>query len=366
MNKRNLKNTEWSILIISLVLFIIGIVALYSCTQSTEFDEMKKQIIWFVISIPILIVFFVVDYNLISKISYIAYGIFIVLLVGVLFTPEINGARSWFNIGAFSFQPGEFAKVFVVILFSTIICKFQEKGKNEINKPWKLIVTLMVVIVPILLIAIQPDIGTAAAFIVSTIFILFVAGIDRKYILVTCILIVILVPIMYMFVLPEHAKTRIDVFLNPNLDPRGSGYNVIQSKLAVGAGKVFGMGILKGNQTQLGFLYPKTTDFIFAVIGEEMGFIVSATIVILYVLLLTKAIYIAKTAKDDLGSYIATGIVGILFFHVLENIGMTVGLLPITGVPLPFISYGGSSLITNFICIGILLNISARRQKTIF
>lgn len=309
MNKRNLKNTEWSILIISLVLFVIGVVALYSCTQATEFDEMKKQIIWFVVSIPILVVFFVVDYNLISKATYVAYGISILLLVGVLFTPEINGARSWFNIGAFSLQPGEFAKVFVVILFSTIICKFQEKGKNEINKPWKLMLALMVVVVPTLLIVIQPDIGTAAAFIVSTIFILFVAGIDKKYIIVTCVLIVILVPLIYMFILPDHAKTRIDVFLNPNLDPRGSGYNVIQSKLAVGAGKVFGMGILKGNQTQLGFLYPKTTDFIFAVVGEEMGFIISSAIVILYVLLLTKAIYIAKTAKDDLGSYVATGIV---------------------------------------------------------
>lgn len=308
MNKRNLKNTDWSILIISLVLFAIGIVALYSCTQATEFDEMKKQLIWFVISIPILIIFIVVDYNLISRASYIIYGICILLLIAVLFTPEINGARSWFNIGGFSLQPGEFAKVFVVIFFSTILCKFQEKGKKEINKPWKLIVALMSIVVPVIFIAIQPDIGTAAAFLIATIFILFVAGIDKKYIIVTCILIVILVPIIYMFVLPDHAKTRIDVFLNPNLDPRGSGYNIIQSKLAVGAGKVFGMGILKGNQTQLGFLYPKTTDFIFAVIGEEMGFIVSATVVILYVLLLTKAIHIAKTAKDDLGSYIATGI----------------------------------------------------------
>ncbi len=366
MNKRNLKNTDWTVLIISLILFAIGIIALYSCTQSTEFDEMKKQIIWFIISIPILIAFMVVDYNLISRASYIIYGIFILLLVGVLFTPEINGATSWFNIGSFSFQPGEFAKVFVVIFLSTVICKIQEKGKNEINKPWKLIIALMVVAIPVLLIAIQPDIGTAVAFIIATIFILFVAGIDRKYILVTCILIVILVPLIYMFILPDHAKTRIDVFLNPDLEPRGAGYNIIQSKLAVGAGKVFGMGILKGNQTQLGFLYPKTTDFIFAVIGEEMGFIVSATLVILYVLLLTKSVHIAKTAKDDLGSYIATGIAGILFFHILENIGMTIGLLPITGVPLPFISYGGSSLITNFICIGILLNISSRRQKTIF
>ena len=278
MNKRNLKNTDWSILIISLVLFAIGIVALYSCTQATEFDEMKKQLIWFVISIPILIIFIVVDYNLISRASYIIYGICILLLIAVLFTPEINGARSWFNIGGFSLQPGEFAKVFVVIFFSTILCKFQEKGKKEINKPWKLIVALMSIVVPVIFIAIQPDIGTAAAFLIATIFILFVAGIDKKYIIVTCILIVILVPIIYMFVLPDHAKTRIDVFLNPNLDPRGSGYNIIQSKLAVGAGKV-----------------------------------------ILYVLLLTKAIHIAKTAKDDLGSYIATGIARSTIFPYIRK-----------------------------------------------
>ena len=212
----------------------------------------------------------------------------------------------------------------------------------------------------------QPDYGTAMAFIIASCLILFVAGIDKKYILVSCLLIAIAIPLAYNFVLPEHAKTRIQVFLNPDIDPRGAGYNIIQSKLAIGAGKLFGMGILKGNQTQLGYLYPKTTDFIFSVIGEELGFIFSASVIILYVVMITKAIYVAKTAKNDLGSYIATGIAGIFLFHMVENIGMTMGLLPITGVPLPFVSYGGSSMITNFICIAMLLNISGRRQKTIF
>jgi len=161
-------------------------------------------------------------------------------------------------------------------------------------------------------------------------------------------------------------KNRIDVFLNPGLDPRGAGYNIIQSKLAIGSGQLFGMGLLKGNQTQLGFLYPKSTDFIFSVIGEELGFLIAGTVIILYVVLITKTIYVAKTAKDDLGSYIAIGICGVFLFHMIENIGMTMGLLPITGVPLPFVSYGGSSLVTNFICIGFILNISGRRQKTIF
>ena len=188
----------------------------------------------------------------------------------------------------------------------------------------------------------------------------------KKYIIAVIALVIIAIPLLYLFVLPDYAKTRIDVFLNPDLDPRGSGYNIIQSKLAIGAGMLFGMGILQGNQTQLGYLYPKTTDFIYAAIGEEMGFVVAGSIIILNVVLITKAIYIAKTAKDDLGSYIAIGIAAIFFFHMMENIGMTMGLLPISGVPLPFVSYGGSSFITSFISIGLLLNISGRRQKSIF
>ena len=220
--------------------------------------------------------------------------------------------------------------------------------------------------VPVLLIVKQPDYGTAMAFIMATVFIYFIAGIRTKYIIICLLLLAIILPLVYIFVLPEHAKTRIEIFLDPEKDARGAGYNVIQSKLAIGAGQLFGMGLLKGNQTQLGFLYPKTTDFIFSVIGEEMGFIVSSLVIILYVILVTKAVYVAKTAKDDLGSYIAMGIAGIFFFHMIENIGMTMGLLPITGIPLPFVSYGGSAMVTNFICLGLLLNISGRRQKAIF
>jgi len=195
---------------------------------------------------------------------------------------------------------------------------------------------------------------------------LFVSGIDRKYIITAIILVVIAAPLTYKFVLPDHAKRRIDVFLNPESDPKGSGYNVLQSKIAIGAGELTGMGILNGNQTQMGYLSPKTTDFIYSVIGEEMGFVISGAVVIIYVTLITRALYVAKTAKDDLGSYIAAGISGLFLFHMTENLGMTLGLLPITGVPLLFISYGGSSMITSFICIGLLLNISGNRKKTIF
>lgn len=366
MKKKILKNIEWGILICTILLIAVGMIALFSATQGTEQDELKKQIIWLCISIPIVIFVVLIDYETIVKVAPILYGIFLILLIAVLFTTPVNGATSWFEIGPFSFQPSEFAKIFVILVFSYVVTKIQQRGRDEISRPTRLLLSLLVVLIPVLLIIKQPDYGTALAFLVSTVLILYTAGINKKYIIISFLLIIIMAPLLYFFILPEHAKTRIDVFLNPDLDPRGAGYNIIQSKLAIGSGQLFGMGILKGNQTQLGFLYPKTTDFIFSVIGEEMGFIVAAGIVITYVVLITKAIYVAKTAKDDLGSYIAMGIAGIFLFHMVENIGMTIGLLPITGVPLPFVSYGGSSLLTNLILIALLLNISGRRQKAIF
>ena len=366
MKKRILKNIEWGILICTILLITVGLVALFSATQNTEYEELKKQVVWLCISIPIMIVIVFIDYEMIAKISPILYGIICILLVAVLFTKSVNGATSWFEIGPFTLQPSEFAKIFVILVFAYVVNKVQQRDRDEISKPLKLLLTLLIVAVPVLLIVKQPDYGTALAFIVATVCILFVAGIKKRYIISAILLVIIALPLLYFFVLPEHAKTRIDVFLNPNLDPRGSGYNVIQSKLAIGSGQLLGMGLLKGNQTQLGFLYPKTTDFIFSVIGEEMGFIITAGIVVTYVILITKAIYVAKTARDDLGSYIAAGIAGIFLFHMVENIGMTIGLLPITGVPLPFVSYGGSSLLTNLVLIALLLNISGRRQKAIF
>jgi len=367
MKKRFLRNVEWKILICSLILLIIGLVALFSSTGETNYSEFKKQILWFLISIPIVIIVMLIDYNTIAKFSPFFYVLFILLLIGVLFTEPVNGARSWYEISeTLKFQPSELAKIFVIMFIATMLVKLQKNNKNEINKVHKLLFLLIIIGLPLLLIVIQPDYGTAMAFIVATCFMLFVAGINKKYIIVTLLIIIISLPLIYLFVLPEHAKTRIEVFLNPEMDPRGAGYNVLQSKLAIGAGRLFGMGILKGNQTQLGYLYPKTTDFIFSVIGEELGFICGVSVIILYVIMITKSIYVAKTAKDDLGSYIAIGISGMFFFHMIENIGMTMGLLPITGVPLPFVSYGGSSMITNFMCIAMLLNISARRQKTIF
>lgn len=367
MRKRILKNMDWSILICTVILLAIGLFAIYSANANNDEEEFRKQITWIIISIPFFIAIMFTDYNYFVKISPILYVIINIALVAVLFTEPLNGATSWFQIKSFSIQPSEFAKIVIILFLAFIIGKMLKKGgKRELNRPTRLFIILAALGVPLALIIKQPDYGTAMSFIFAFVFMLFIAGIDKKYIITGIIIVAVSLPLLYFFVLPEHAKTRIQVFMNPEMDPRGAGYNLTQSKLAIGAGQLFGMGYLKGNQTQLGFLYPKSTDFIFSVISEELGFVVAATIIILYVLLITKAIMIAKTANDETGSLIAIGIAGIFLFHMTENIGMTMGLLPITGVPLPFVSYGGSSLLSNLIMIALLMSISGRRQKAIF
>lgn len=246
MRKRELKNIEWSIGIIAIILCIIGLVALFSATQEAEQDEFNKQCIWLVVSLVIGIIVMMIDYETIVRMSPIFYGIFIVLLIAVLFTTPVNGATSWFDIGFFSFQPGEFAKVFVILFLTYAINKIQERDKRDINKPLKLLIILAILAVPVLLIIKQPDYGTAAAFLVAMVFMLITAGIDKKYIIGTLILIVVSVPLVYNFILPEHAKKRIDIFLNPESDPRGAGYNIIQSKLAIRSRRINWNGIIKG------------------------------------------------------------------------------------------------------------------------
>ena len=275
MRKREFKNMEWGLLAVAIILSIIGLVALFSATQETLYDEFKKQIIWFAVSIIIMVIVMLINYETLVKLSPIFYGVFIILLIAVLFTEPVNGATSWFDIGNFSFQPSEFTKIAVILFLTFIMSKIQERYAEDINKPTRLLIIFATLALPLILIIKQPDYGTAMAFCVAICMMLFTAGIDKKYIIGALVVICVSLPILYNFILPEHAKKRIDIFLNPESDPRGSGYNIIQSKLAIGAGQLTGMGLLKGNQTQLGYLYPKTTDFIYSVIGEEMGFIVA-------------------------------------------------------------------------------------------
>lgn len=263
-----------------------------------------------------------------------------------------------------SLQPSEFAKIILIITMARIIDNF--KKKETLNKPQNILLLFLIIALPVFLIIKQPDYGTAMVILAMVSIMLFIGGIKWRYIIGVILSVVIVIPIAYNYVLPDHAKARLEVFLNPESDPRGAGYNIIQSKLAVGSGQLWGMGLFNGNQTQLGILPMKTTDFIFPVISEEMGFVVSSVVILLFVILLIRLINIAKTSKDSFGSLICIGVFAMIFAHFVENIGMGMGLLPITGIPLPFISYGGSSMLTNMIAIGLVMSVACRRKHNIF
>lgn len=361
--KELLKNTDYILLSAMLILFIIGVVGIYSAGYNTDVnkDEYVKQIIWFTAVLVITLVIWAVDYKVFDIIGYIIYGINLILLMAVLFMPKLMGASSWFNFGAFLYQPSELMKIGYIICAARFISMFENINKKDKKK--KVLFTLLIVTIcalPVLLILMQPDFGTAIVFLVITAFMLFKAGIKYRYIFAMIILLILLVPVVYFFILNPTQQERINVFINPELDPLGSGYNAIQSKIAVGSGMLFGTGLLKGTQTQYGYLPIKSSDFIFSVLSEEMGFLMSVTIVLLYLVMIIRLIRISRKIKDEFASLMVIGIAGMIFFHFVQNIGMTIGLLPITGVPLPFLSYGGSNILTNGIAIAIALNVSAR------
>lgn len=362
-----LKNADYILIICAVILVVIGIVGIYSAGyNSSDNTEYQKQIIWFGIGLVVMGATWLIDYNLLGKLSYAGYGVFLALLVAVLFTTPINNATSWFDLGFFKFQPSELMKIVYILLLAKVLDKMDAKGKKQINKLPNLFAVLVIFIVPFLLILKQPDFGTAIVFAFITITMLFKAGLSYKYMLIGLAILVVLAPLVYNFVLSDYQQNRIKVFLNPELDPLDSGYNAIQSKIAIGAGKLFGTGLLQGTQTQFGYLPVKSSDFIFSAISEELGFIASAGIVVIYTFMIIRMINISNTAKDNFGSLVAIGITGMYMFHLIENVGMTMGLLPITGIPLLFVSYGGSSMLTSFISLGLLLSISGRRKKALF
>lgn len=367
--KNLLKNTDYIAFFSMLFLVIIGVIAIFSAGYMTELNKSEyiKQIVWFSVTFVIMIVVWAFDYSIFGIGGYIIYGINLILLVVVLFMPSLGGASSWFNIGGILYQPSELMKIGYIICMAKLINKFLDLNQND-KKNKIIIIVLMAILllVPLVLILLQPDFGTAVVFLSITAFMIFKMGIKYRYILIIFCVALVLVPLVYFFVLNPIQQERINVFLDPSLDPLGSGYNAIQSKIAVGSGMLFGTGFLKGTQTQYGYLPIKSSDFIFSVISEEFGFIGSVVVIVLFTILILRIINISHNARDNFASYMVIGIAGMFAFHFIQNIGMTIGLLPITGVPLPFVSYGGSSLITNGIAMAIVLNISARKSNNMF
>ncbi len=364
---------DYVVLLLVFLLMSVGVLALSSATQAFSTGNMgdvQKQVIWIAVSLIIMIVVSTIDYEALGVYSFWFYLGIIVLLIAVLFMPEINGARSWFDFGFFSIQPGELAKIVLIISLAKHIDKIVSKDPEGINKPKNMIMLLIHAGLPVSLILIQPDFGTAMVIVAILGAMAFMANMSFKYIGTVAILGILSIGVLRYFILnghnlffSEYQAKRIRVFFDPTLDPLGSGYNVLQSKLAIGSGQFYGMGLFKGTQTQLGNIPAKTTDFIFSVIGEELGFVICTIVVSLFVLLLLRLIHIAKNASDFYGTLIVIGVTAMIGVHVLVNVGMTIGLVPVTGIPLPFISYGGSSFLTNMIGIGLVMGVAGKAKK---
>ncbi|MBQ7572659.1 MAG: rod shape-determining protein RodA [Clostridia bacterium] len=359
ISKKPVISQHFNILIFSLtiILSLFGIVAVYSATRSLGTNtQVIVQSASLVLGTALLIAVCFFDYEqfkgLVKPIYIFAIAILVlVLVIGV--GGESWGAKSWIRIGAIGIQPSELAKICFILTFSYHLSEVTE----DINKPLKLLGLIAHLSLIVLLIMLQPDLGSVLVFIFMFAVLLFTAKLSYKYILPVLALAIISVPLAYKYVLSDYQQQRINVFLNPDLDPLNRGYNVIQSKLAVGSGQVWGEGFLKGIQNRMGFLPAKYTDFIFSTISEEWGFIGSVLLVFALFLLVYKCFKVAQRADNLYGKYIATGVGAMFLFHLFENVGMCIGLTPVTGIPLPFISYGGSSLITNMLAVGLVMSV---------
>lgn len=337
-------------------------VNLYSATIQADAGKgapiYLKQVYWAGFGFLLLLVVLFFDYHLLLSIAYPLYWVSILLLIGVLlFGRAISGSQRWLTLASFSFQPSELVKISLILALAKYF--FQ----NEVNHRHgfrDLYVPLGMVLLPALLIIKQPDLGTALLLMLVSISLFLFLGIEWKTLLVSIGSVLLSLP-LFWFVLKDYQKKRILIFLQPESDPLGAGYHIIQSKIAVGSGGFWGKGFLRGTQGQLRFLPEQHTDFAFSILAEEWGFVGSLIVVTLFLFLILWALNIARQSKDRFGMALALGICLLFFWQSLVNMGMVVGWVPVVGVPLPFISYGGSSIMASLIGIGLLLNIHMRR-----
>lgn len=363
------KRFDYILFIAVILVTSIGIVAVYSATRKMPTNVngtrmMITQIAGLCIGLVCAIIFCFIDYKDLKSLGYLFYAATIVLLIAVIFfgSGENIGSRSWLKIAGVSLQPSELAKIALIIVSSIYFEKIKEGGYTR-----KDLIKLVVYSgIPLAFILGQKDFGTTMVFVVILFTMIFIAGIPYKYLAILGGGFIATLPILWFFVLNDARKSRIWVFLNPDADSQGAGYNVFKSKIAIGSGQLWGQGITKGIQTQNLGVPVKESDFIFTVIGEEMGFVGAVAVILLLFFILLRCVYIAANSRDLYGTFLVSGVVGYFAFHIFENIGMTLGILPVTGVPLPFISHGATSMIASFMGIGLVLSVSMRRQKTIF
>ena len=336
---------------------IFGIINIYSATRSYGTNSsVIVQSFALVIGMGLMLGISRFDYeqfrNMIKPI-YI-FSVIILLLVLMFGVTGDWGARSWIRFGAIGIQPSEVAKICFILTFSHHLSRVEKK----INQPLILLGLLLHIGLLVGLILLEPDVGSALVFIFMFICLIFTAGISWKYILPLGAAGIASMPLIYKYVLSEYQQKRIQVFINPDLDPLNRGYNVIQSKIAVGSGQLWGKGFLGGTQNQMGYLPTKSTDFIFSVTAEEWGFIGAVILVIALFALVYRCLKTASKADNSYGKYICTGVAAMFLFHIFENVGMCIGLMPVTGIPLPLVSYGGTSMVTNMVALGLVLSVN--------
>lgn len=301
------------------------------------------------------------DYELFGRFSlYIFFcNIALLLIVLVIGTGDEIGTRGWIRFGIVGIQPAEIVKIGFILSFAKHIVSFGD----ELNKPKNILMLFVHAALITGLIMLQPDYGTAMVFLAIALTMLFIANISWKYIAGAAGVFAVIAPFVWFFLLKDYQKDRFTAFFNPESDPLGTGYHVTQSKLAIGSGRILGNGLFSGVQTQMGYLPEKQTDFVYAVIGEELGFWGAILVLLLLICIIVRCFYIAKNSRDLYGELIVAGVGAMFLFHMIENIGMCLGLMPVTGIPLPFISYGGSNMIASMLGIAIVMNVRSRRRQ---
>ena len=362
IDRRLLTSFDWTLFVLTLLIATIGVINIYSATMSYKLSGTPyflRQAYWILAGFFLVVLVCSVDYHFLEDIAYWVYGLLVILLVLVMVVGRTSmGATRWLHLGFFSVQPSEPMKIVIIMVFARFFTKypvFQGLRLRDLGYP------LLLLGGPALLIMKQPDLGTAVMVVLIACSIMMYVGVRWGTVSAVILTAIPMVYGAWHFLLREYQKNRILNFINPERDPLGSGYHIIQSKIAVGSGGFLGKGFLHGTQSHLRFLPEQHTDFAFSVFSEEWGFIGCLTILILYLFLILWGLHIAGRCNDRFGSLLAVGVTAMLFWHIIINVGMVIGLFPVVGVPLPFFSYGGTSMVTSMAGIGILLNISMRR-----
>jgi rod shape determining protein RodA len=356
--ERTLSRLDLNLLTTALLIAAVGCLLVYSATYfGPDAPLFQKQVLWSLIGIVLMIIFIAIDYHVLMEISPFLYGVGILLLTYLLISDKLTrNVKSWIHIGNFQFQPSEFMKIFTALL----IAKYFDSNDRAYLDLRTFAIVMGIIGFPVVLIAAQPAFGSAASFFPLIGVAMFFGGIKPKLWLIASLCFLVALPIGWHALKPFQ-KERIKIFLDPARDPLGSGYQVTQAKIATGSGGITGKGFLHGTQVNLEYLPARHTDFIFSVLGEEWGFVGVLVVLTLYLFLIIESLTIAKASRDRGGTFLVLSLIGFFIFHILINVSMQIGLLPVTGIPLPLISYGGSATMMFFMAIGLILNVGFRK-----